>query len=432
MPGDAALGAVLRDLRRTRKLTLAAVARKADCTESQLSYVESGRRQLHRWLAEKLDDIYQTGGVVAGLHAGCDRAISAPPAQDPAYRGQLLLVHLPGGGVPMPISRREVLASLGIGLLASPTLQRLELALAELAPTRDTLATCTDAFEGYQAAARVLPPSRLIDAMTGQTVVLDNLRRRANGQLRQECLHLQARYAESLSWLSEEAGDHYGSLFWTDRAAQWAQTSGWTAMTAYTFVRRSMMAISFASDGVRAVDQARAAFEQRDAPVRVRGLAAKQMAFGYALSRKADASARLLDAAMGLLATPSDEGNELGQRSVVDDDLYAIFSTTCDIYLGRGEQAISVLEPRLKALSSASARTAAITRAKLARAYANTGQPREAARYARLAFDDATALESLSTRSELRRTVPTLQQWHQYDDVSDVLRQLRSDRFTTA
>ena len=133
---------------------------------------------------------------------------------------------------------------------------------------------------------------------------------------------------------------------------------------------------------------------------------------------------------MALLAKPSEDGRELGQRSVVSDDLYAIFRTTCDIYLGKGESAITVLEPRLATLSSASARTATITRAKLARAYANVGQPYEAARYAWQAIDEAATLQSLSARSELHRAVPVLRQWHKRGEVADVLHRLRGDATT--
>ncbi|RSM62973.1 hypothetical protein DMH03_13075 [Amycolatopsis sp. WAC 01376] len=431
MPGDVALGTVVRDLRRARKLTLAAVARRAGCAESQLSYVESGRRQLHRWLAEKLDAIYDTGGIITSLLAGGDnRTCGSVALRVPD--DSVLHVQLPGGGGQVPISRRELLASLGIGLLASPTLTRLEQALGAVQPNRDTLTTLADALEHYQAAARALPPSRLLDALTAQIAVLDSLRRRAEPGLRADYLVLQARYAESLSWLSEEAGRAEEALFWTDRATQWAQSSGWTAMTAYTFVRRSMMAVSFASDGHRAVDHALAAYEMPLAPVRIRGLAAKQMAFGHALAWEADASARALDQAMILLDEPGDDGSELGQRSVVSDDLYAIFRTTCDIYLGKGEAAIGVLEPRLATLSTASARTATITRAKLARAYANVGQPYEAARLAWQAIDDSTALQSLSARSELRRAVPVLQHWRQRSEVADVLHRLQSDTPTNA
>jgi Helix-turn-helix domain len=72
MPGNAQLGAVLRDLRKARSLTLATVARQAGCAESFVSYVESGSRKLHPWLAAQLDDIYRTGGVVAALMRGAD------------------------------------------------------------------------------------------------------------------------------------------------------------------------------------------------------------------------------------------------------------------------------------------------------------------------------------------------------------------------
>ncbi|MFK0250870.1 helix-turn-helix domain-containing protein [Amycolatopsis azurea] len=431
MPGDAALGTVLRDLRQTRKLTLAAVARRAGCAESQLSYVESGRRRLHPWLAEQLDTIYNTGGVVTSLLQVPDAA-SCSSSSTRVPNDYVLHVQVPGGGGPVAISRRDLLASLGIGLLASPTLTRLEQALGEVRADHDALVALTQALDRYQAAARILPPTRLLDALTAQVAVLDSLRRRADPALRRDYLALQARYAESLSWLSEEADRSEDALFWTDRATQWAQSSGWTAMTAYTFVRRSMMAISFASDGHRAVDHAQAAYDMPGAPTRIRGLAAKQMAFGHALAWEPDASARALDQTMTLLAKPSDDGRELGQRSVVSDDLYAIFRTTCDIYLGKGEAAITVLEPRLAALSNASARTATITRAKLAHAYANVGQPHEAARYAWQAIDEATTLQSLSARSELRRAMPVLRQWHKRSEVADVLHRLQGDGPTTA
>ncbi|QWF83107.1 helix-turn-helix domain-containing protein [Amycolatopsis sp. CA-230715] len=425
MPGDAALGTLLRDLRRARRMTLAAVARRAGCAESQLSYVESGRRQLHSWLAEKLDAIYQTGGVIGSLL--CSRTAKPCSEQEQwVSECEVLHVQLPRGGAPVPISRREVLASLGVGVFVSPALASFERALGAVEPTRDVLQRIEGAFDNYQIAGRALPPSRLIDAMTGQAAVLDNLRQRATGVLRTRYLALQSRYAESLSWFSEEADLADDALFWTDRASQWAQGSGWTAMSAYTFVRRSMMAVSFTSDGRRAVDHAQAAYRMPGVPERIQGLAAKQMAFGYALSRKADDSARALDQAMTLLGKDSDGGNELGQRSVVNDDLYAIFRTTCDIYLGKGEAAINVLEPRLTTLSGASARTATITKAKLARAYANVGQPHEAAQFARQALVESAAIQSLSARSELRRAVPVLGQWRSRDDVSDVLHSLNA------
>lgn len=75
-------------------------------------------------------------------------------------------------------------------------------------------------------------------------------------------------------------------------------------------------------------------------------------------------------------------------------------------------------------LSKSSVRTATITRAKLARAYAHAGQPAEACR---LAWETLHAIEqvnSLSARSELRRTVRVLDQWRGRSDVQDLTHRL--------
>lgn len=421
MPGDRGLGAVLRDLRESRRLTLATVGQRAGCAESLISYVESGRRNLQPWLAARLDEIYSTGGVVIALLRSSrnDQAMGVPQAE-------LLTIELPEGGNSMPLSRRELLAALGVGIASGPLLDRFEQAIDGLPPGETLLGRFEQAYMGFQAAARRMPPTKLIDGILGKVALLDGLRRRVSGGQQHDHFRMQARYAESLSWLSEEAGDLSGALYWIDRASQWAQAADWSAMAAYGFVRRSMMVVSFADDGHRAIDNASAVLSMREASPRVQGLAAKQMAFGYALAGNESASRQQLDTAMDLLSQeirPDDA--ILGQRSVVDDDLFTIFRTTCDIYLGRGEQVVPVLEPRLASLSASSARTAAITRAKLARAYANAGQPHEAANVSLAALDDIDRIGSLSARSELRRAVPVLSRWHGREEIQTVLRRLR-------
>ncbi len=210
MPGDAALGAVLRELRTARKLTLAAVARQAGCAESLISYVENGRRQLHPWLAERLDAIYLTGGAVAALLRGAgsgrhDNTIVGCPAND------VLFVQSPAGGASVPISRREVLTGLGIGVLGGLLNERLEQVVSKLDRGEDPLQSLGRAFDGFRTAARVLPPARLLDSMIGHVVLIDVLRRRAGGHERKRFAAVQSRFAESLSWLSEEAGDARGA-----------------------------------------------------------------------------------------------------------------------------------------------------------------------------------------------------------------------------
>jgi len=186
------------------------------------------------------------------------------------------------------------------------------------------------------------------------------------------------------------------------------------------------MVISFVGDGYRAVDNASTVFAMRDASPRMRGLAAIQMSFGHALTRNESDSNRQLDTAMNLLSQPMRKDDAvLGQRSVVDDDLFAIFRTTCDIYLGRGARVVPVLEPRLASISASSMRTATITRAKLARAYANAGQPQEAAQLSLAVLDDIERVGSMTACNVLRRAVPVLNRWHGREDIQEVMRRLK-------
>jgi hypothetical protein len=422
--GNSELGTVRRDLRKLRHLTLAAVARHAGCAESLISYVESGGRQLHPWLAAKLDDLYCTGGVVAALMRGT-YGHTHNTSGSGAPQSEILMVELPGGGAPMPLSRRELLATLSIGIAGSALHSEFERALDSVPINGDTLQLFENAYAGFRTAARTLPPSQLLDGLIGHVAVLDGLRRRASGSDRPRYSHLQARYAETLSWFSEEAGSLSGAMYWIDRASQWGQAANWHAMSAYSFIRRSMVVVRFSGDGLRAVDHARAAFEMPDVSPRMKGLAAKGIAIGYALNGDEPASSRALDDAMRLLSMPVREDDAvLGPRSVVNDDLFAIYRATCDICLGRGERVVSVLESHLDSLSASSARWAIITQAKLARAYANAGQPEEAAKLSLAALDDIDRIGSFSARIELKRALPVLRQWHGRDDVQAVILRL--------
>jgi Helix-turn-helix domain len=416
VPGDQQLGAMLRELRTSRNQTLAAVARLAGCAESLLSYVENGKRQPQPWLAEALDVVYGTGGAITALASGA-HTVAHNRLPDANALDDVVVLRLPEGGATMPVSRRELLAGLSIGALGGALADRIDHLLGHPDATDDSVAVFERAFAGFSTAARSLPPTRLIDGMTGQVALLDRLRRHAPATCRGVYALMQARYAESLSWLCEEASDPTGALYWVDRAAQWAAAARWEPMVGYTFVRRSMLVINFTGDGLRAVDAAAPVLDMPELSW-VRGLAAKQTAMGYALAGQADASARALDEAMRLLARSGrDDERYLGQRSVVGDDLYAVYQTTCDIYLGRGASVIDALTPRLDGLAASSPRTATISRAKLARAYANAGQPADAARLAWEALDAHDQVGSHSAVSEIRRTLRVLRQWEARPDV---------------
>jgi hypothetical protein len=187
---------MLRELRTSRNLTLAVVARQAGCAESLLSYVESGQRQLQPWLAKALDALYRTGGAITTLASGAHTVPhTGLPSRD--VLDDVLVLRLPEGGATMPVSRRDLLAGLSIGAIGGALADQIDHLLDQLGLGDDaggkSLAAFERAFAGFSTAARSLPPARLIDGMTGQVALLDRLRRRASASRRGTYAVLQAR-----------------------------------------------------------------------------------------------------------------------------------------------------------------------------------------------------------------------------------------------
>ncbi|WP_281899900.1 hypothetical protein [Phytohabitans aurantiacus] len=324
------------------------------------------------------------------------------------------------------MSRRELLAALGIGALGR-TLTTLDHAAAAISVDEMLLAELADSLRGVQAAARVLPPHQLIQPLTAQVGLLEVTRRRAPHTLRAAFTQLQAQHAESLSWMAEEAGDLPSAIYWTDRAQHWATQLGWSAMNSYSHVRRSMLAISFSGDGHAAIEQATQALRTPGAPARIRGLAAKQLAYGHSLAGHADASKQALDQTLVLFEAAGREqetGPLVGQRSVATPDLLAIYRGHLRGLPRRRRSGDRDADAAAGADRRRSRRTLGITSAKLAQAYAHADAPDQACQLILATLDGTAAVDSLSTRSELRRALPLLARWPHRDDVAEVRHRL--------
>lgn len=383
------------------------------------------QRQVHPWLAEKLDQIYQTGSAVTSLARGNGKPPEGQAAEAP--RSDVFVVQLPRGGPTLPLYRREVMASLSLGIVNGELQTEFERAVGSIEPDSDILQLFDASYQFLKGAAHTLPPAQLIQGITGDIAVLDQLRRRAVGADRHRWGILQARYATLLSWMSQEADDALSTLWWNDRAMHWAQAAGWSGMIAASFIRRSAMVHQFSGDGFRVVEEARPVLEIPQASPQMKGLAAGQIAYGYALAGRQDDSYRALEMAMNWLSQPLREDDTiLCQRTVPDDDHFALYQKTCDIYLGYGARAIPGLEPLPESFAGISFRMTTVTRVKLAWAYANAGQPDKACRVAWKALDAVEQVGSQLARTELRRALPVLNRWHGRSDVRDVVHRLQN------
>jgi hypothetical protein len=417
--GDPGLGAVLRRLRVSRLLSQTQVASRVCCDRSLVSMVESGARMLAPDLARRLDQVYGTGTMIATL-AGSG---SYPRSSGCATLGEddLVRVELPLGGGTMMVSRRAVLAALSVGTTAS-TLTDLRQALGRTAADERLLAEITQTLSALQVAGRAVAPAQLIDSLVGQVTVLDVVRPRAPAHLRRDYLVLAAQYAVTLSWMVQESGDLHGAAAWVDRAQQWADHARWPEMVVLAHVRRSELASTCAGDGRAAVEHAARAL-RLDAPLMVRALAAKQMAYGHALLGRPGDCHRALEQTTGLFGAASevDEASDLivGLRNADVPSLVAQFRGTCDVYLGGGELAVPHLAST-RAAHGPGSRNGVIAGSRLARAYAQAGEPDRACSLALEALDTGQALDSWTTRIELRRTLAPLGRWPAREDVAEV------------
>jgi hypothetical protein len=424
--GDPGVGAVLRRIRESQGLTLAVVADRAGFVVSMVSQVETGDRALSLGLAHRLDEVYRTGGAVTALTSGR----GAPGRTGPGRTGaggaggilndqRVVLIDVRQGGLMVPVPRRALLQALGLGV----TVPGIGRATAGTPADEELLTDLTQSLTTLRTAGRVLPPSGVIDPLIGQVALLDAARHRAPRHLRPAYLRLQAQHGDYLSWMVHEAGDLAGALYWVDRAQNWATTAGWPGMIAYSHVRRSVLVSSCAGDGRAAVEHAAQALRTPDAPAHIRAFAAKQVAYGHALAGHPDACRRALDQTASLFdeAAGQDEPQEpmivLSRAS--DDDLLAQFRGTCDVHLGGGAQAVPLLES-CRALYGSGARHGGITAARLSRAYAQAGDPDQACALALEALGTGQAVDSLSTRVELRRALAPLGRWPAREDVAEV------------
>jgi hypothetical protein len=330
-------------------------------------------------------------------------------------------VELSHGGGTMVVPRRAVLAALSIGTTAS-ALPDLRQAMAGVPADEQLLDEITQTLRGLHAAGRVTLPVRLIDPMVGQVTVLDVVRRRAPVHLRRDYVMLAAQYAENLSFMVQESGDLHGAGAWLDRAQVWADQARWPDMVAYTCVRRSALASTYAGDGFAAVEHAANAMRVPNSSTRVRGLAAKQAAYGYALTGHSDACHRALDQTARLLDIEyarDQEPDLIATQGLDVPSALAQYRATCDVHLGGGDNAITLLD-RVPLDRVPLDRGQAVNRARLAKAYAQVGDPDHACALALEALDTGQALDSATTRVELRRALGPLGRWPEREDVAEV------------
>src|SRR6266516_3762129 len=261
----------------------------------------------------------------------------------------------------------------------------------------------------YARSDNLLGPAHLLDVTSLHLDFIGELLTVASGDIRTNLFTVRARYAEFAGWLYQDVGNLRASDYWSDRALEWAKVADDDLLTSYVLMRKSNQA-SGVGDAVGTLDLARAALYKQDRLTpRVRALALRQEAHGYALAGDATGCSRALEAAAEQAALHEDHGDDERIETGYCTPTYVeMEAADCWMTLGQPDKAIAIFENGLAAWPSDYQRDRGVHLARLAVAHAANREPEQACAVAREALTIAVSTGSGRATTELRRAVGRL------------------------
>lgn len=281
---------------------------------------------------------------------------------------------------------------------------------------RERLAICA-ADDGDCGARANLP------VVLGIIGVIDGAVRTVKPVLQRELLAIGARSAEFAGWLYRDIGIPDWADYWRDRAMEWAQAAGDTAMQGYILLKKSQSAWDN-RDAVRMLTLAQAVQAGPwQLPAKVRAEAAQQEARGQAmLSAGLDVIEGKLDEARQLFEEDPASA-ELGPHYMAP--LLGVQTAMCYAEAGAPSRALDLYDEHLSR-QTFSRRDYGYFLSLKGRAYALAYAPDAAAAAGLEALAVAAATDSVRTLHELNRLVVELRPWVNRSSVADFSSAMRS------
>lgn len=422
LPERMLFGTELRRRRTEAGLSLAGLASLVHYSKSHLSKVETGVKPPSTGLARRCDAALSCDGTLAGLAGGAP-ALPAPGQRHEPGEVWVLSLSADGDDRFRVVSRRELLLAGGAAGGTAGLMGWAGGLPAGAGPDTlpDALASFRINFDQLRRLGQHLGAPVLLPLVVTQAHALRRLAAGARPAGRDAALRLAARFAEYAGWMAQETGDDDRAMWWTERAVELAGAGGDREMAAYALVRRGLVTL-YRHDPLRTValaSQAQAA--ARD--TRIRGLGAQREAQGHALAGDTAACLAAIDRAAALLsragpgADPADGGPTIGTSHVTDPA--ALAKGWCLYDLGRPAAAIDVLVPELARIPVHAGRARARCGARLARAYADSGEIEQACRVVEPVLATQEQICSATIRADLQGLSRTLNRWHRHRAIHD-------------
>jgi transcriptional regulator with XRE-family HTH domain len=252
-------------------------------------------------------------------------------------------------------------------------------------------------------------PDKTLPIVLSILYAVEEHAREVKPEVRPELLGLGAEAAEFAGWLCRDARDIAHALYWHDRATEWAQVTGDTAMQGYVLLKKAQLAYD-ERDPRHMLSLAQAVRTGPWAlPSHVRAEAIQQEARAEAmLGASLDTVERKLDQARQLLDTDRYEERTLGAH--YNGTLLTMQTAICYAEAGNPRHAVELYTQSLSE-SSFSPRDYGFFLSWMATSLALAGEPDEAASTGMASAARATSANSQRTRQELTRVVDVLAPW---------------------
>jgi transcriptional regulator with XRE-family HTH domain len=255
-------------------------------------------------------------------------------------------------------------------------------------------------------------PAKALPLVLGILGAISEHVREVQPGVRRALLSLGADGAEFVGWLYRDLQDPANATYWYDRAMEWAQEAGDTAMQGYVLLKKSQMAYD-RRDAFRVVTLAQAAGQGAwHLPGKVQAEALESEAIGLAmLGEPLGVVERKMDEASALLLNVRPDGKHDGPAGAYfTTDTLLLRQAACYTEAGKPAKA-AVLFDDVIARNGLSRRDAGFFRARRAAALALSGEPDEAAAVGLEAVQVAQDIRSERTMRVLADVVTTLSPW---------------------
>jgi transcriptional regulator with XRE-family HTH domain len=267
-------------------------------------------------------------------------------------------------------------------------------------------------------ADNLFGPERVLPLVHEQLLQTRQLSAAARATDRSKLLAVQAQFADLYAWLQQDTGKHKEAQYWLDRALDWAQMARHSEATAFILARKSQVAGEL-NDATDAVDLAEVAIRQaRPGHVRAASIAATYAAHGYAIQGDKTSCERQYARARDLL-TQVEPDPSTSYGLFLNPAYIDVQRANSLVALGEHKAAADAFAGAIDSLPTGYHRDRGIYLVRKALAHAGAGEPDEAAASGTLALIIGRETSSSRILDGLTRLNSALSTWSELPQVAE-------------